>query len=62
MMRIFGLRSTSFDSYCQFSDFFFSVFSFSSAVSRLFELGVPTEQFVTKEPWVLKTLDEQSSN
>lgn len=33
--------------------------SFSSAVSRLFELGVPTEQFVTPEPWILPTVDEQ---
>jgi len=32
---------------------------FSAVVSKLFELGVPTEQFPTSEPWVLKTLDEQ---
>ncbi|TFK67375.1 heme peroxidase [Pluteus cervinus] len=32
---------------------------FASVVSRLFELGVPTQQFVTQEPWTLKTLDEQ---
>lgn len=33
--------------------------SFSKAVSRLFELGVPTEQFVTSEPWILPTVGEQ---
>lgn len=31
---------------------------FSVAVSRLFELGVPTQQFVTSEPWIMKSLDE----
>jgi len=34
--------------------------SFSSAVARLFELGVPTEQFVTPEPWIMPTTDEQA--
>jgi cytochrome c peroxidase len=34
---------------------------FSSAVSRLFELGVPPEQFVTPEPWVMPTVDEQKT-
>ena len=33
--------------------------SFSAAVSRLFELGVPTQQFVASEPWLLPTVDEQ---
>jgi hypothetical protein len=33
--------------------------SFASVVSRLFELGVPTQQFVTEEPWIMKTVDEQ---
>lgn len=32
---------------------------FSAALSKLFELGVPTEQFPTPEPWILKSLDEQ---
>jgi cytochrome c peroxidase len=32
---------------------------FSSVVSRLFELGVPTEQFVSPEPWIIPTVDEQ---
>jgi len=32
---------------------------FSAVISRLFELGVPTEQFPTSEPWILKSLDEQ---
>jgi len=34
---------------------------FSSAVSRLFELGVPPEQFVTPEPWIMPTVDEQKT-
>jgi len=34
---------------------------FSNVVSRLFELGVPTEQFVTTEPWILPTVDEQKA-
>ncbi|KAF8907817.1 cytochrome c peroxidase [Gymnopilus junonius] len=32
---------------------------FSKALSTLFELGIPTEQFVSSEPWVLPTVDEQ---
>ncbi|TFY73415.1 hypothetical protein EWM64_g10597 [Hericium alpestre] len=32
---------------------------FAAVVSRLFELGVPESQFVTSEPWHLKTFDEQ---
>ncbi|KAF7782144.1 CAZyme family AA2 [Agaricus bisporus var. burnettii] len=32
---------------------------FSDVVSRLFELGVPTQQFVTSEPWIMKNVDEQ---
>ncbi|KAF8971247.1 heme peroxidase [Flammula alnicola] len=32
---------------------------FSAAVSTLFELGVPTEQFVSPEPWILPTVEEQ---
>jgi cytochrome c peroxidase len=35
--------------------------SFSNVVSRLFELGVPTEQFVTAEPWIIPTVDEQKA-
>ncbi|KAF8800184.1 cytochrome c peroxidase [Phlegmacium glaucopus] len=34
---------------------------FSNVVSRLFELGVPTEQFVTPEPWIIPTIDEQAT-
>ena len=34
---------------------------FSSAVSRLFELGVPPEQFSTPEPWIMPTVDEQKA-
>ena len=36
----------------------FTPYSFSIAVARLFELGVPTEQFKS-DPWFLKTLNEQ---
>ena len=36
-------------------------YSFSKVVSRLFELGVPTEQFVTPEPWIIPTVDEQKA-
>ncbi|KAI0049939.1 class II peroxidase, partial [Auriscalpium vulgare] len=32
---------------------------FSAVVARLFELGVPSAQFVSSEPWFFKTLDEQ---
>ena len=35
--------------------------SFSDAVSRLFELGVPTQQFVSSEPWIMKSSDEQGN-
>ena len=30
-----------------------AVCSFSKAVSTLFELGVPRQQFVTSEPWIM---------
>jgi hypothetical protein len=36
------------------------LFSFSNVLSRLFELGVPTQQFVTSEPWIMKNVDEQN--
>ncbi|PSR73215.1 hypothetical protein PHLCEN_2v10936 [Hermanssonia centrifuga] len=45
--------------YAQDQDLFFK--DFSAAVSRLFELGVPTQQFVSSEPWILPTVDEQKS-
>ncbi|KAJ3003995.1 hypothetical protein NUW54_g5022 [Trametes sanguinea] len=32
---------------------------FSAALAKLFELGVPESQFVTKEPWIMKSTDEQ---
>ncbi|KAF7376484.1 Peroxidase [Mycena sanguinolenta] len=32
---------------------------FSAVVAKLFELGVPTQQFASSEPWIMKTLDEQ---
>ncbi|TFK44140.1 heme peroxidase [Crucibulum laeve] len=34
---------------------------FSNAVATLFELGVPTQQFVASEPWVLPTVEEQQA-
>ena len=34
---------------------------FASVVARLFELGVPPEQFVSPEPWVMPTVDEQNA-
>lgn len=43
--------------YAQDQDLFFK--DFSAAVAKLFELGVPTQQFVTAEPWILPTVDEQ---
>ncbi|KAL4251457.1 Peroxidase [Abortiporus biennis] len=44
--------------YAEDQDLWFK--DFSNAVSRLFELGIPTSQFVSSEPWVLPTIDEQS--
>ncbi|KAI0645765.1 cytochrome c peroxidase [Trametes meyenii] len=32
---------------------------FSKAVATLFELGVPSQQWVSSEPWVLKSSDEE---
>jgi len=46
-------------SYADDQDIFFK--DFSAVVSKLFELGVPTEQFPTSEPWIMKSLDEQSN-
>ncbi|KAF8199796.1 heme peroxidase [Mycena galopus ATCC 62051] len=43
--------------YADDNDLFFR--DFSAVVAKLFELGVPTQQFVTAEPWHMKTLDEQ---
>ncbi|KZT43589.1 heme peroxidase [Sistotremastrum suecicum HHB10207 ss-3] len=43
--------------YADNQDLFFK--DFSAAFARLLELGVPTAQFVSSEPWELKTLDEQ---
>ncbi|KAI6037578.1 heme peroxidase [Pisolithus marmoratus] len=34
---------------------------FAAAFAKLLELGVPPQQFVTAEPWTLKTLDEQKA-
>ncbi|KAJ6498927.1 heme peroxidase [Mycena sanguinolenta] len=43
--------------YADNNELFFK--DFSAVVAKLFELGVPTQQFPTSEPWVMKTLDEQ---
>ncbi|THU96780.1 heme peroxidase [Dendrothele bispora CBS 962.96] len=42
--------------YADDQDLFFK--DFSNVVSRLFELGVPTQQFVASEPWIMKNSDE----
>ncbi|KIY53630.1 heme peroxidase, partial [Fistulina hepatica ATCC 64428] len=43
--------------YADSEELFFN--DFSKVTSRLFELGVPTEQFASPEPWILKTVNEQ---
>ncbi|KAH9484886.1 heme peroxidase [Psilocybe cubensis] len=43
--------------YAESQDLFFK--DFSAVVSRLFELGVPSSQWVTPEPWVMPTVEEQ---
>ncbi|KAJ7045881.1 heme peroxidase [Mycena alexandri] len=43
--------------YADDNELFFK--DFSAVVAKLFELGVPTQQFVASEPWTMKTLDEQ---
>ena len=46
--------------YAQDQDLFFK--DFSAVVARLFELGVPSKQWLTQEPWTMKRVEEQSSN
>lgn len=36
-----------------------SICSFAAAFSKLMELGVPTSQFVTSEPWIMKNVGEK---
>ncbi|KAF9526911.1 heme peroxidase [Crepidotus variabilis] len=43
--------------YADSQDLFFK--DFSDVLSRLFELGVPTEQFVSPEPWTMPKVEEQ---
>ncbi|KAF8228843.1 heme peroxidase [Tricholoma matsutake] len=43
--------------YADDNELFFK--DFSAVIARLFELGVPIQQFVTPEPWIMKTLEEQ---
>ncbi|KAJ7594524.1 heme peroxidase [Mycena floridula] len=43
--------------YAKDNELFFK--DFSAVVAKLFELGVPADQWVSPEPWVMKTLDEQ---
>lgn len=45
--------------YADSQDLFFK--DFSAAFSKLLELGVPESQWVSAEPWIFKTLDEQES-
>ncbi|TFL04565.1 heme peroxidase [Pterulicium gracile] len=46
--------------YAEDQDLFFK--DFSAVVVRLFELGVPSKQWVSEEPWTMKRVEEQSSN
>ncbi|KAK0240744.1 heme peroxidase [Armillaria nabsnona] len=43
--------------YADDQDLFFK--DFAAVVSRLFELGVPTEQFASADPWIMKSSDEK---
>ncbi|KAF5383440.1 hypothetical protein D9757_006083 [Collybiopsis confluens] len=43
--------------YAEDNELFFK--DFSAVVAKLFELGVPTEQFVAPEPWIMKNADEK---
>jgi len=43
--------------YAKNEDSFFK--DFSAAFAKLMELGVPTSQFITSEPWIMKNLDEK---
>nr|GAT58905.1 predicted protein [Mycena chlorophos] len=43
--------------YADDNDLFFQ--DFSAVIAKLFELGVPATQWVSPEPWSMKTLDEQ---
>jgi cytochrome c peroxidase len=45
--------------YAADQDLFFR--DFSNVVARLFELGVPTAQFVSSDPWIMKTSSEQQA-
>ncbi|KAK1222048.1 heme peroxidase [Marasmius sp. AFHP31] len=45
--------------YADDNDLFFK--DFSAAFARLLELGVPTQQFVTAEPWSMKNVDEDKA-
>ncbi|KAG1806117.1 cytochrome C peroxidase [Suillus subaureus] len=40
-------------------DLFFK--DFSAAFAKLLELGVPTQQFVASESWIMQTVDDQNS-
>lgn len=45
--------------YAESQDVFFK--DFSASLAKLFELGVPSANFVSSEPWLLKTVEEQSA-
>ncbi|CAK5265493.1 unnamed protein product, partial [Mycena citricolor] len=45
--------------YADDNELFFK--DFSAVVAKLFELGVPAEQWASSEPWTMKTLDEQKA-
>jgi cytochrome c peroxidase len=43
--------------YAEDQDLFFK--DFSAVVAKLFELGVPSQQWVTEQPWTMKRMEEQ---
>jgi hypothetical protein len=36
--------------------------SFSAVIAKLFELGVPESQWVTSEPWIMSSTNEQQES
>lgn len=61
MTKVCSSRSKSFDPSVQARMLIFRfTASFSAAVAKLFELGVPSQQWATSDPWIMQTLDEQS--
>jgi cytochrome c peroxidase len=42
--------------YAEDQDLFFK--DFSASLAKLFELGVPSANFVSSDPWTMKNVDE----